>query len=308
MGSRRRLTTRRVIALIGLIATGLTASAASASTAHATPPLPAPVHCPDCWHPKLHSRWQYQLQAVRGHASTGGINVTLSGPRKRGGADVSPKVWDIDLFVDHVVSGNDTTLNTGAVDAIHARGGHVICYVDAGTWENWRADAGRFPASVLGRHNGWPGERWLDIRQLSTLRPIMSARVRKCQKAGFDGVEFDNVDGYTNPTGFPLTGHDQLRYDMYLANLAHRHGLSVALKNDVGQLKRLKPYFDYSINEQCMQYHECAGLARWTASGKAVYEVEYRTTAFNCKRSNAWNFNAIYKHTSLYARPWTPCR
>ena len=50
------------------------------------------------------------------------------------------------------------------------------------------------------------------------------------------------------------------------------------------------------------------GLARWTASGKAVYEVEYRTTAFNCKRSNVWNFNAIYKHTSLYARPWTPCR
>ena len=113
---------------------------------------------------------------------------------------------------------------------------------------------------------------------------------------------------YTNPTGFPLTARDQLRYDMFLANLAHHHRLSVALKNDVGQLKRLKPYFDYSINEQCMQYHECAGLARWTASGKAVYEVEYRTTAFNCKRSNVWNFNAIYKHTSLYARPWTPCR
>lgn len=84
--------------------------------------------------------------------------------------------------------------------------------------------------------------------------------------------------------------------------------LWVALKNDFGQLKRLKPYFDYSINEQCMQHHECAGLARWTASGKAVYEVEYRTTAFNCKRSNAWNFNAIYKHTSLHGRPWTPCR
>jgi hypothetical protein len=34
---------------------------------------------------------------------------------------------------------------------------------------------------------------------------------RKCQKAGFDGVEFDNVDGYTNATSLPLTGRDQLR-------------------------------------------------------------------------------------------------
>jgi hypothetical protein len=33
-----------------------------------------------------------------------------------------------------------------------------------------------------------------------------------------------------------------------------------------------------------------------------VYEFEYRTTAFNCKRSNAWNSNAIHKHTSLYAK------
>ena len=96
---------------------------------------------------------------------------------------------------------------------------------------------------------------------------------------------------------------------MYLANLAHRDGLSVALKNDLGQLNRLKPYFDYAINEQCMQYHECGrAWRRWTASGKAVFEVEYRTSAFNCKRSNGWNFNAIYKHLSLYAKPWTPCR
>ena len=25
--------------------------------------------------------------------------------------------------------------------------------------ENWRPDAGDFPASVLGRSNGWPGEK-----------------------------------------------------------------------------------------------------------------------------------------------------
>ena len=260
--------------------------------------VPAPVACDTrqgaCWHPALNARWQYQLQGVAQYASTGGINVGISGVPFTGGAAVHPTVFDIDLYVDQAVSGNNTTLNTAAVNAIHARGGHVICYVDAGTWENWRVDAGQFPASVLGSKNGWPGEKWLDIRQLSVLGPIMSARVQKCKQAGFDGVEFDNVDGYSNRTGFPLTADDQLNYDTYLANLAHSNGLSVALKNDLGQAATLKPYFDYAINEQCMQYKECdypaPGLPDWTASGKAVFEVEYKSSSFNCTKSNGWNF------------------
>src|SRR5262249_20854758 len=149
---------------------------------------------------------------------------------------------------------DNSTLNTAAVNAIHARGGHVICYVDAGTWEDWRPDAGEFPSSVRGSRNGWPGERWLDIRQIATLAPIMSARVAKCKQAGFDGIEFDNVDGFANKTGFPLTGADQLAYNIALANLAHQSSLSVAIKNDLDQLSTLKPYFDYAINEQCFQY------------------------------------------------------
>jgi hypothetical protein len=291
-------------------AAALIAVAAAAVPADAA--LPAPTACTGCWKPALQSRWQYQLQGVAGFASTGGINTTISAAPQGGGAAVGPTVWDIDLYVDQAVSGNNTTLNTAAVNAIHARGGHAICYVDAGTWENWRVDAGQFPASVLGNKNGWPGEKWLDIRQQSVLGPIMSSRVQKCKQAGFDGVEFDNVDGYTNRTGFPLTANDQLTYDTYLANLAHANGLSAALKNDLEQAATLKPYFDYAINEQCMQYKECdspaPGLPDWVASGKAVFEVEYRASALNCTKSNGWNFNTILKTVDLYDTPWTPCR
>ena len=287
-------------------------SGAAAQRSVAAAALPAPTSCTGCWQPPLVSRWQYQLQGVAGYPSTGGINTTISAPPQGGGAAVHPQVWDIDLYVDQAVSGNNTTLNTGAVNAIHTLGGHVICYVDAGTWENWRVDANQFPASVLGNKNGWPGEKWLDIRQVSVLNPIMSARVQKCKQANFDSVEFDNVDGYQNKTGFPLTAQDQLNYDTYLANLAHSNGLSVGLKNDLGQAAALKPYFDYAINEQCMQYKECdypaPGLPDWTASGKAVFEVEYRSSALNCTKSNGWNFNAILKDLNLYDTPWTPCR
>ena len=93
------------------------------------------------------------------------------------------------------------------------------------------------PSSVLGKSNGWPGERWLDIRDLATLGPIMQARLDRCARKGFDAVEFDNVDGYQNRTGFPLSGKDQLRYNVFLANQAHTRGMSAFLKNDIDQVR-----------------------------------------------------------------------
>ena len=276
--------------------------------------VPAPVACNTaqgaCWHPALNARWQYQLQGVAAYASTGGINVGISATPFTGGAAVHPSVFDIDLYVDQAISGNNTTLDTAAVNAIHAAGGKAICYVSAGTWENWRVDANQFPASVQGAKNGWPGEKWLDIRQTSVLLPIMEARVQKCRQAGFDGVEWDNVDGYSNRTGFPLTANDQLVYDASLANLAHSYGLTVALKNDVEQLPDLAPYVDYAVNEQCQQYNECDGYTTYFINAnKAVFQVEYKLSqAKFCAKANAGNRNAITKTFDLFDTPWAPCR
>ena len=132
-----------------------------------------------------------------------------------------------------------------------------MCYIDFGTWENWRPDQASFPSSVLGSSNGWPGEKWLDIRQISTLAPIMTARMQMCVQKGFDALEPDNIDGYSNSTGFPLTAADQLAYNEWIANTAHSLGLSVGLKNDVDQTAQLEPFFDWALDEQCNQYSEC---------------------------------------------------
>ena len=275
---------------------------------------PAPIACATtkgaCWHPPLNARWQYQLQGVSAYASTGGINVNISAVAFTGGPAVSPSVFDIALYVDQAISGNNTTLDTAAVNAIHGHTEKAICYVSAGTWENWRVDASLFPASVQGSKNGWPGEKWLDIRQTSILLPIMEARVQKCKQAGFDGVEWDNVDGYSNRTGFPLTYQDQLNYNASLANLAHSYGLTVALKNDVEQLVDLNPYFDYAINEQCQQYNECDGYTTYFINaGKTVFQVEYKLSlAKFCAKANTANRNAITKTFDLFDTPWTSCR
>ena len=295
------------IAVIGLLLVGLAMPAAQAA-----PPAPVPCNTQQgaCWHPALNARWQYQLQGLTQYASTGGINVNISGVPYTGGAAVSPSVFDIDLYVDQAVSGNNTTLNTAAVNAIHASGRKAICYVSAGTWENWRVDASQFPPSVLGVKNGWPGEKWVDIRQTSVLLPIMDARVQKCRQAGFDGVEWDNVDGYSNRTGFPLTAADQLAYNAALANLAHGYGLTVALKNDVEQVPDLAPYFDYAVNEQCQQYNECGNYTTYFINaGKTTFQVEYKLSLTKfCPQANAANRNAITKTYDLFDTPWTSCR
>jgi hypothetical protein len=256
-----------------MVSVGDTPLAAGAGAEHGpgVRALAAPVACPSCWIPAQVASFQWQL--------SGTVD-----------ASINAQVYDIDMF------DNSSSL----VTALHSAGRHVICYIDAGTWENFRPDKNQFPPSVLGQSNGWPGERWLDIRNLPVLEPIMSARLDLCQTKGFDAVEFDNVDGYSNNTGFPLTAQDQLAYNTWLANAAHTRGLSVALKNDPEQVPSLLPYFDFELDEQCFQYHECRRFIPFVTAGKAVFEVEYKPdTSQFCSRANSMNFNAMKKKLNL---------
>ena len=165
------------------------------------------------------------------------------------------------------------------VERLHNLGRHVICYVNAGAWERFRGDKDKFPDSVLGRAlDGWPGERWLDIRRIGVLGPIMKARIARCARKGFDAVEPDNIDGYQNKSGFSLSGSDQLRYNRWFARQAHRKGMSIALKNDLGQVKALVPDFDFAIVEECFQYRECGKAVPFIArrQGRARGRVQAR--------------------------------
>lgn len=58
--------------------------------------------------------------------------------------------------------GSDDAQHT--VDALHNSNRFVCCYMSVGTVENWRSDAGQFPASAIGNDViGRPGEKWLDV-------------------------------------------------------------------------------------------------------------------------------------------------
>jgi len=107
----------------------------------------------DWWQPPLDTTWQWQLDQA-----------------------VDPS-FEVDLY-DIEMFDNDA----GVVAALHAQGRKVVCYISVGSWEEWRPDASRFPASVIGNdYGGWPGEKWLDIRQIDLLAPIMQARLDECR-------------------------------------------------------------------------------------------------------------------------------
>jgi hypothetical protein len=243
-----------------------------------TPAVPEPTATPPAsaqiWQPATRTAWQWQL--------TTPVDASVDFP-----------VYDIDLF------DNDAHV----VAALHAAGRRVICYMSVGSWENWRPDASKFPESVKGPTiPDWPDERWLDIRQLNVLGPIIEARFDLCKAKGFDAIEPDWIDNYVQKTGFPISYADQITYNTFLANAAHARGLSIGLKNDINQVADLLPLFDWALNEQCFEFAECETLRPFVAAGKAVFQVEYNIEPSRfCAQANAMNFNSMKKNRKLDA-------
>jgi hypothetical protein len=241
-------------------------------------PMSSPVSSTiDWWHPTAGLTWQWQL----------------------GGAldfDLKVNVWDIDLGVHKSV-----------VDKLHTQGAKVICYISVGSYENWRLDAGQFPEEVLGKkYEGWSGERWLDIRRIDLLAPIMLARLDECAAKGFDAVEPDNMEVYTNDTGFPLTYDDQLRYALWLAEETHQRGLAIGQKNAPDQTKDLVSTFDFAITEDAFYFGWTGDMLAYIQAGKPVFAAEYTDLpgdfeAF-CRKSKEIGFSTILKHRDL--RGW----
>ena len=196
--------------------------------------------------PTLDASFQWQL--------TGNLNKSY---------DVN--IYDIDLF--------DTSIET--IEELQNSGKKVICYFSAGSYENWREDASSFPNEILGKDlDGWAGEKWLDISS-DLLKPIMIKRLDIASQKGCDGVEPDNVDGYSNDTGFSFTALQQREFNIFLANEAHKRGLSIGLKNDIDNISKLEPYFDFAVNEQCNYYNECENYSAFTQQNKPVFNIEY---------------------------------
>ena len=267
---------RRVgaVAVAGLIAVGGVAYLLTRPDAPIDTPPPTDTDTPLAWQPGPEDTLQLQL--------SGKLNTTY---------DASTYIVDL----------HDTPAN--AIEALHTAGRKVVCYISAGAWEEWRPDADSFPVGVLGENlQGSKTERWLDIRQLDTLEPILSARVAECADKGFDGVSFDNVDGYGNDSGFDLSRSDQLAFNQMLGGLAHEHGLVAGVTNAAELAQALEPDFDFALSTGCYQFDECDLFRAFTEADKPVFVIEFELDFDDvCQRAEVDGFTAQVKDYDLKA-------
>lgn len=254
------------------------------------------------WHPVHGTSWQWQL--------TGKLDLS-----------VDAQMYDIDLF--------DASM--ADVAAIHAKGAKAVCYLETGAWESYRADAADYPSSVLGKAvDGYPDERYVDIRKIDTLRPIIDARLDLCAQKGFDGVEPDIDDSYVDVgaegIGFPVSYADQLAFNRMVIADAHARGLAIGLKNgtygesdqQVAQfVKDMEPSVDYAVNEECVASGVCEILTVFPDSGKPVFHTEYlgdfrQASTANytvtldkvCSATRPFHFSSILKDASESLSAW----
>lgn len=192
------------------------------------------------------STWQWQIE--------GTVNT-----------DYDVDIYDIDL----------TETPGSTIEELHADGRVVVCYFSAGSYEEWREDASRYPADAIGEPlDGWPDERWIDVRD-ETVRAIQLDRLDLAAAKGCDGIEPDNVAGYDDDNGFGFALDDQIDFNRFLADAAQERGLLIGLKNALSQIPDLVDHYDFAVNEQCHEYEECEVYRPFLAAGKPVLNAEY---------------------------------
>ena len=234
----------------------------------------------------------------------------------------------------NVISMDLHDVSTAVITRLNEAGRYVVCYCSAGTSENDRTDAESrrllAPSLNLGEvqigSGVWEGEKWLDIRgfaagtarAVQTLKQVMTARLTLARDKGCAAMEPDNVDAWDNavnqnaPAGTParaISASDQLAYNRWTATTGHGLGLSVLLKNDLGQAAALTPSYDGALNEECLDFGtDCALLTLFRDAGKAISVVEFRSASFAAAAQKATaaqlHLNVIL--TDLNATPLNP--
>lgn len=201
------------------------------------------------WQPAVGTSWQ----------------IILQGPLTESAIDVD--VYDIDLF------DNEASIITWA----HSKNRKVICYFSAGSYEDWRPDAGSFKPGDYGNAlDGWEGENWLNTKSANA-RDIMLARVDLAAEKGCDGIDPDNIDGYGNDNGLGLTKEDAVDYVTFLADAARARNMSMGLKNGAEIMNQVLDIVQWDVVEQCLEYQECASYKPFINAGKPVFQIEYPT-------------------------------
>lgn len=169
-----------------------------------------------------------------------------------------------------------------------ADGVYSICYVNA--FQTQPGELGEWPSDVLLLDDSgdpvtdpdWPDEVLLDTstpQRVAGIAEIVGPWIAGCAEAGFDAVEFDNLDTYTRTPQLTRDGNVALARE--LVEIAHESGLAAGQKNaaEDAALFRSEAGFDFAVVEECHRYDECAAYTE--VYGDHVVIIEYADDGYD---------------------------
>ncbi|CAH0206459.1 hypothetical protein SRABI76_02150 [Microbacterium oxydans] len=224
--------------------------------------------------------------ALTGCAETTG-HVGHAGNRPDAAASAAPTGFPAGAVPDYQLGGAyEPAAGVGIVgrdrSADPAPGIYSICYVNGfqtqpGELDTWAED-------LLLHRDGepvfdpdWPDEALVDTstaEHRTRIAQQVTPWIDACADAGFDAVEFDNLDSYTRSDG-ALTLDDNLWLATMLVDAAHASGLAAGQKNAAEDARVLHAQagFDFAVTEECAAYQECAAYTE--VYGDSVIDIEY---------------------------------
>lgn len=209
---------------------------------------------------------------------------------KDGGSDTNiagRKLVLVDLFDDEIAGVAADTKMAELLNDDHI----VMCYMSAGTAEDWRPDFDDFKNLSMTQPANWPSEFYLDISRTDELVALMATRLEYAVQKGCHAIEPDNVDCYSNSECYSGLSSDfdtslyknkaayakalEITYVQALATKAHDLGLSIVLKNAGEIVDDVESYFDGVLTENCYKYDECSTYSVFPDSDRAHFNTEY---------------------------------
>ena len=192
------------------------------------------------------------------------------------------------------------------LQALRAQGVDTVCHVNAGTIAETDPGFSDLPPAVIGSaHKTRPNERYLDIRRVQMVVPVITQQIVACKNQGFTAIEPDGLDAYAQDSNFPLTAADTVHYATTLAHVAHGLGLRIAQKNIPELTEALLPHFDFAITESCFETGTCEQIAAYPKANKPAFNAEYTDADIDfakaCAEGARLNINMIRKDRPVTA-------
>jgi len=197
--------------------------------------------------------------------------------------DLEVDMYGIDLFA----------ATSSEIHQLQTDGRVVICSYDATTVLPSDPDASAFPARSVDRKGRIDLHRWRE------LQGPLRGRIERAAAVGCDGIAPKGADAHLRDARFGVT--EQLSFNTWTARSAHRLGLSIGLREALGQVPALVNHYDWALSIQCSNIRECAALSPFIDNDKAVLGLSFGEHRDGCGTGAALGIDWIRKNDSLDA-------